>query len=431
MSPVDVLFVHSNFPAQFRNLAQAFSANPNIRVKAIGMGSAPGMPGIELQKYDFSSRNLDTVHAFARRFEREARRAEQVIYAANTLKLSGFEPKLIYVHPGWGEALPLRSLFPDATICCYAEFYYWPYGADVGFDKEFASLGVDGEIRVSLWNAATLLSLVEADFAVAPTMWQCMIFPKEFHSKIHVVHDGFDVARLRGLADKGASQINGVPVAPDDEIVTFVARNLEPYRGFHIFMRALPALLRERPKARVYIVGGDKVSYGASPQTHATWREAMLAEVGAEIDMSRVHFLGPQPYEQYLKLLKVSSAHVYLTYPFVLSWSMLEAMALGCLIIGSDTPPVTEVIQHGVNGLLVPFFQPDQLAATIAEALAEPARFAPLRAAAAQLVAERYDFQSTSWPAHLDLLEEHLLSNALLDTLRARSAADSVGAAGG
>jgi glycosyltransferase involved in cell wall biosynthesis len=416
MSRIDVLFVHNNFPAQFRNLARTFSASPDIRVRAIGAGPAPGLEGVDLQRYDLTARGPQTVHAFARRFERESRRAEQVIYAANSLRLSGFEPKLIYVHPGWGEALPLRSLFPDATICCYAEFYYWPFGADVGFDKEFPSLGVDGEVRVSLWNAATLLALVDADFAIAPTIWQRSVFPKELRPKIHVLHDGFDLGALQGRPPKPI-RMGELDLAPGDEIVTFVARNLEPYRGFHVFMRALPRLLAARPKARICIVGGDQVSYGSAPVGHPNWRTALVEEMRASLDLSRVHFLGTLPYERYLDLLRLSSAHVYLTYPFVLSWSMLEAMALGCLIIGSDTPPVGEVVSDGVNGRLVPFFEPDRLADTIAETLGDPSKFAPLRAEAARSAAS-YDFASAIWPKHVALLEDHLMSRALLDTIR-------------
>ena len=417
MNGIDILFVHNNFPAQFRNLAQRFAGYPNIRVKAIGLATAPGMPGIELQKYNFSGRELAQVHAFARRFEIEARRGEQVIYAANALKLQGFHPKLIYVHPGWGEALPLRSLFPGATICSYSEFYYWPFGADVGFDKEFPAFGVDGEVRISLRNAATLLALVDADLSIAPTHWQRTVFPKEFHRKIHVIHDGLDIARLQQLAGQGIGQINGAPIAPGDEIVTFVARSLEPYRGFHIFMRALPEILRARPRARICVVGQDNISYGIRPEGHANWREAMVAELGGALDLSRVHFLGHLPYEKYLKLLRVSSAHVYLTYPFVLSWSMLEAMALGCLIIGSDTPPVTEMIQDGVNGVLVPFFGIGEIAAAVVAALEDPARYVPLRRAAAETVRANYDFDSVIWPTHIRLLQDYVLSNTLLDTI--------------
>lgn len=394
------------------------AARPGVRVRAIGMRHAPGLPGVELQRYSFSGHELASVHAFARRFELESRRAEQVIYAANALKLSGFSPKLIYVHPGWGEALPLRVLFPDATICAYAEFYYWPTGSDVGFDREFGQFGIDGETRVVLRNASTLLSLADASYAVSPTHWQRSVFPHEMQGKIHVVHDGLDTSRLAPQPPSRETSVAGRRFRLEDEIVTFVSRNLEPYRGFHIFMRALPAILRARPKAQVCIMGGDKVSYGAPPVDAANWREAMLAQIGGQLDLSRVHFLGSVPYEEYLALLGLSRAHVYLTYPFVLSWSMLEAMALECLIVGSDTPPVAEIVRHGENGLLVPFFDGAALAERVVEALAEPERFRHLRQAARRTIVERYDYESTSWPAHLRLIDEHVFPSQLAERLR-------------
>jgi glycosyltransferase involved in cell wall biosynthesis len=415
MAALDVLFVHNNFPAQFRNLAGTMARNSAIRVRAIGARTAPGLTGIETQRYSVPGHDMSGVHPFARRFEIESRRAEQVIYAANVLKSQGFSPKLIYVHPGWGEALPLRILFPDAAICAYAEFYYLASGTDVGFDKEFPQYGVDGETRVVLRNAATLLALTEANYA----HWQRSIFPAECRPKIHVVHDGLDIQRLRPRAPDWSMPIGGQIFAPDDEIVTFVARSLEPYRGFHVFMRALPALLKARPRARICIMGRDDVSYGSAVTGHESWRAKMLAELEGRFDLTRVHFFGHVPYEDYLALLGRSSAHVYLTYPFVLSWSMLEAMALECLVIGSDTPPVAEVIRHGENGLLVPFFDGDALVEQIAAALAEPGRHAPLRRAARQTIVENYDFAATSWPEHLRLIEEYSYSPRLTEALRA------------
>lgn len=417
MSDIDILFVHNNFPAQFRNLASRFSACEGVRVAAIATRTSSGMPGVKMERYSFSGAELGTVHPFARRFEIECRRAEQVMYAANALRASGFMPRLIYVHPGWGEALPLRVIFPDATICCYAEFYYAPSGTDVGFDREFPKFGIDGEARVTLRNASNLLSLADANYCIAPTEWQRSVFPREFRSKIHVVHDGLDVRTLYPLPRAPELPIAGQIFAPDDEVVTFVSRNLEPYRGFHIFMRALPQILKARPKARICLMGGDQVSYGAAPLKHASWRAALLEEMGGALDLSRVHFLGSVPYEEYLALLSRSQAHVYLTYPFVLSWSMLEAMALECLVVGSDTPPVAEVIENGVNGLLVPFFDVHALAGKVIEALAEPGRFRDIRHAARETVISRYDFNQVCWPEHLRLIEEFACTPKLLDLL--------------
>jgi glycosyltransferase involved in cell wall biosynthesis len=397
MPMLDVLFVHNNFPAQFRNLAGYLSRQPNVRVRAIASHGAGSVTGVDVQRYRFAPGETAAVHCFARRFDQECRRAEQVMYAANALKVEGFDPALIYVHPGWGEALPLRVLFPRAKICAYAEFYYHSHGTDVGFDREFSQLGIDGETRVAGRNAASLLALVDADFAVAPTQWQRSGFPKEFQSKIRVIHDGIDTDALTPPEDRPY----------DSEIVTYVSRNLEPYRGFHSFMRALPEVLRARPKVQVHIVGGDRVTYGNPPIDHANWREAMLAEVGSKLDLARVHFTGQLNYNAYLKLMRQSTAHVYLTYPFVLSWSMLEAMALGCHIIGSATPPVQELIEDGVNGTLVPFAEPHALASRIIEALADPTRFDPIRRAARQTIVNRYDFKRVVLSAHAELIEQH------------------------
>jgi glycosyltransferase involved in cell wall biosynthesis len=418
MSELDVLFVHNNFPAQFRNLAGAMAKRAGVRVRAIGAKGAPGLPEVPLQRYSFAGSELANVHSFARRFELESRRAEQVIYAATTLKYDGFAPKLIYVHPGWGEALPLRALFPDATICSYAEFYYWPSGTDIGFDKDAPRYGVDGETRVILRNAATLLSLTEANFAVAPTHWQRRIFPREMQPKIHVVHDGLDTEKLVPGPPPARFSVSGQSFEAGDEVVTFVSRNLEPYRGFHIVMRALPEILKARPKARICLVGGDGVSYGSAPTDHPSWKAALLTELGDKLDLSRVHFLGKVAYGDYLNLLRLSSAHIYLTYPFVLSWSMLEAMALGCLVIGSATAPVEEVIQDGVNGLLVPFFQTQVLAERVIEALTEPERFRHLRSEAHATIRARYDFERHSWPTHLKLIDEFVFSAPLVAALR-------------
>ena len=410
MTPIDILFVHNNFPAQFRNLAGWMAGQDGLRVKAIGARPAPGLPGMEIQRYSFSGHELATTHAFARRFEIESRRAEQVMYAANALKSKGFQPRLIYVHPGWGEALPLRVLFPDAIICSYCEFFYAAEGTDLGYDREFPQYGLDGQVRVVLRNAATLLSLTEASFAIAPTQWQRTVFPPEFQHKIRVVHDGIDCERLRPEPVAGPLSVGGLTLGTDSEVVTFVARNLEPYRGFHIFMRALPEILKARPKARICILGGDQVSYGLAPVGHENWRATMLDEMRGQIDFARVHFLGPVPYEDYLTLLRRSDAHIYLTYPFVLSWSMLEAMALECLVIASQTQPVEEVIRHGENGLLVPFFDTKALSASIVEALADKTRFGKLRRAARQTIVENYDFDSVCLPAHFRLLEDYTSS---------------------
>ena len=223
--------------------------------------------------------------------------------------------------------------------------------------------------------------------------------------RISVIFDGVDTTEL---APDPAIRMrpNNVPLTPANEVITFANRHLEPYRGFHVFMRALPRLLRERPHAHVLIAGGDGTGYGPPPRAGGTWREVLLAEVGGDLDRSRVHFLGRLPYATFVALLQLSSVHVYLTYPFVLSWSMIEAMSCGCAVVGSATPPVQEVISDGQNGLLVDFFDSNQLVDAIHRVLDHPNRMQAMRAAARQTVVERYDLTTVCLPRRVDLVEQ-------------------------
>jgi glycosyltransferase involved in cell wall biosynthesis len=402
----DILFVHNNFPGQYKLLAKHLSQSAGVRVFAIGSHTATEMAGVELQRYQVATNWSQSIHSFANRFDLECRRAEQVIYAANILKLNGMSPKLIFVHPGWGEALPLRQMFPDAKICVYCEFYYQPQGADVGFDTESQGYGIDGLTRIHLRNAATLLALVDADIGIAPTKWQQSTFPPEFKPKIRVLHDGIDTAMLSPGPSCFSHPAIRQPLRTGDEVLTFIARNLEPYRGFRVFMRALPRILAARPNVQVCIVGGTSVSYGGAPPAGDSWKDVMLNEVGAQLDMTRLHFLDRIPYEQFVGLLRVSRVHAYLTYPFVLSWSLLEALALECIVVASDTPPVQEIITDKHNGFLVPFFEIDALTAKIVKTLGSPERFASVKEQARATIQEHYCFERKILPQFLKLISE-------------------------
>jgi len=406
MKKADILFVHNNFPGQYKLLVQHLSKLPNFRVFAIGSHTAAEQAGVEIQRYTLATGELEATHSFARRFELECRRAEQVIYAANMLKLGGMSPKMIFVHPGWGEALPLRQIFPDVRICVYCEFYYHAQGADVGFDPELGKFGVDGLTKIRLRNAATLLALADSDVGVAPTDWQRSVFPPEFRPKVRVIHDGIDTAKLKPDASSFTHRQIGRAFQTGDEILTFVARNLEPYRGFHIFMRALPRILAARPNAHVCIVGGTDVSYGSPPPAADNWKTVLLDEIRGRVDLGRVHFLGQLPYEQLIALLRVSRVHTYLTYPFVLSWSVLEALALECIVVASDISPVREVIRHNENGFLVPFFDSDALADKVTEILAAPGRFSSVKKRARATILKRYCFERKSLPQFMKLIRE-------------------------
>jgi len=329
------------------------------------------------------------IHRFLRGTDAAVRRGEAVARAGAALAKRGFVPDVVVAHLGWGEGLYLRDAFPRARILAYCEFYYHARGADVGFDPEFPPAD-DDALLLRTRNAVQLLSLEAADRGLSPTAWQRSVYPAALRDKIAVIHDGIDVDRVAPDPAATFALPDGTVLRAGDPVVTYVARNLEPYRGFHVFMRALPDLLRRCRQARVVLVGGDDVSYGRKPAGGGSWRAKLAAELGAALDPARVHFVGNLPYARYLSLLQVSAAHVYLTYPFVLSWSMLEAMAAGCTVIGSATPPVMEAIDDGREGRLVDFFDRKALVDAVAWALGHPEQARALGRAARARIVERY-----------------------------------------
>lgn len=295
---------------------------------------------------------------------------QQVLKELLKLKQQGYRPDVIISHPGWGETLFAKEAFPQAKLTHFCEFYYHLEGVDVGFDPEYSMTDIDEQARIKMRNGLHLLNLENCDIAITPTKWQHSLHPKAYHDKLHIIHEGIDTELLKPNPTVELKFKSGVTLKKGDLVITYVARNLEPYRGFHIFMRALPQLLKQNPSAHVIIVGGNDVSYGSKPKDAPNWKTKLLQENPiSHKDFNRIHFLGKVPYLDYLKILQISSVHVYLTYPFVLSWSCLEAMATGCLMIGSNTPPVQEVITHHQNGLLVDFFDINALTHQITEAL--------------------------------------------------------------
>jgi glycosyltransferase involved in cell wall biosynthesis len=405
---MNVLFIHQNFPGQFRHVASLLACSKQHRVVALAAQEDSRQrphfhPDVEILGYAFEPDARPSAHPYLRDYESHIRRGQQLARAALQLKRRGFVPDVVVAHPGWGEALFLADVFPNARHIHYCEFYYQSQGADVGFDPEFPS-DLDAACRVRIKNSTQLQGLAYCHTGVSPTQWQKSRYPAEFQSKIQVIHEGIDTRAVRpdGLA---TFSTGGRTFRQGDEVVTYVARNLEPYRGFHTFMRCLPTLQRLRPAAQILVVGGDEVSYGRRLPQGQTYRERYCREIGDKVDWSRVHFVGKLPYAQYLKILQVSAAHVYLTYPFVLSWSMLEAMAAGCLVIGSATAPVQEVIHNGENGLLVDFFNPEEVATRVAEVLAKPEAYAALRLAARETVVRNYDLHTRCLPQWVRLVQ--------------------------
>lgn len=402
---MNILLVHQNFPGQFRGLAPALLAAGH-QVKAISMRSENPMLGVENLSYRPMRSSTADVHPWLVNTESAVIRAEAAAARATQLRQSGWQPDVVLGHTGWGEMLLMKQVFPQARLLGFNELYYRVQGGDVGFDPEFPA-DETAQLRLQVRNMHLLSSLLACDVGVTATQWQASCFPEFVRPKIQVIHDGIQTERLQ--ADPQAFIRLGrdqLVFRLGDEVVTFINRNLEPLRGYHQFMRALPQILAARPKAHVVIVGGDQVSYGAKPPEGQTYKEIYWNEVRGHLDASRVHFVGQVPYTLLIQLLQVSAVHVYLTVPFVLSWSMLEAMSLGALVVGSSTAPVQEVIQDGKNGRLVDFFDPKDIASTVCDVLAHPKKHEKLRRAARKTIVDRYDFQKVSLPAYMRLITQ-------------------------
>lgn len=413
---MNFLFVHQNFPGQYRHLARHLADQPGNTVYFITQANDNEMHGITKIVYRAGFPASINCHPFTIDMDRAIRTGLAVAAACRRLLDHGIRPDFAIGHNGWGETLFVKDVFPETPLLSYFEFYYRAQGADIDFDPEFVSIFAD-PARLRTRNAVNLMGFYAADWGHTATRWQRSLYPRRMQRHITSIHEGVDTDAVKPDAEAWLNLPGrNVYLTRQDEVITYVARNLEPYRGFHVFMRALPEILHRRPRAHVLIVGGDGVSYGSISPHAATYREWLLSEVRDRLDLDRVHFLGQVPYEYYLRILQVSSVHVYLTYPFVLSWSFIEAMAAGCLVIGSATPPVLEVLSDGINGLAVDFFETRAIADRIDDVFDHHDRMQQIRAAARRTAIANFDLKRRQLPRWLTLIND--LSNGRRPRLR-------------
>ncbi|WP_028953436.1 glycosyltransferase family 4 protein [Synechococcus sp. CC9616] len=395
-----ILFIHQNFPGQYLHIVQRLAQHGNHQLVALGINqldkSRPISDSLNYFQYRLDRGNTKGVHPLVMETETKMIRAEGCARAAEQLKLKGFTPDVILAHPGWGEPMFLKTIWPDSPLLCYQEFFYKEHGFDSNFDAEFQEDRSWGaQAKLIMKNAYLHLTLEQSDWNVSPTHFQASSFPPFWRQRISVIHDGVDTERAKPNTSPDPLTLpDGTVLEAGQPIVTFVNRRLEPYRGCHTFIRAIPLLQEQCPEARIVIVGETKgVSYGAACE-EGEWGDRFLAEIDGRYDPSKVHFTGTLPYASFIPLLQLSACHVYLTYPFVMSWSLLEAMACGCAVVGSDTAPVREAIRHGENGLLVDFFSSGDLATAVAELLRDRERARVFGEAARETVQRTYELNA-------------------------------------
>lgn len=391
------LFLHQNFPAQFRVIAEALAAEKGNEVLALCQHRRPStLANVGVATYRFLREPLANQHPLLQEMEAKVLRAEAVAEACRNLRKKGWTPDVVVAHPGWGESMLIREVWPQVRLVSYVEYFYAAQGLDFNFDPEFEVQDETVLAKLRLKNTVNLHALNDSDALWTATEFQRNTFPAWVRDRIQVIHEGVDMAALKPNP-KASITIAGknLTLTAADEVVTYASRSLEPLRGFHVFMRALPGLLKARPKAHVVIMGKEETTYGAPPRGHASWLQQMIKEVGPQLDPARVHLVGFLPPEVYRAVLQISRAHVYLTYPFVLSWSAVEALSCGARLVVADTGPVREILPPGSEPYVFDFFDAQALVTATSRALARSPEQIVADAKAARAVVKAHYLAAT------------------------------------
>lgn len=406
---MNILFIHQNYPAQYKHMLSWLCRQGEHRIVFLTQKQGLGQPSDHhIIEYQPDHKPEENAYPYISDYEKCCANGAKVADICKNLEGQGFKPDIIIGHTGWGEMLFLKEVWPSVPVVSYFEYFFTASGGAVGFDPEFPISQVMPFI-MNARNATNHLSYESCDLGQTATNWQKRGYPQSFHDKISVIHEGIRTDMCK--PDKKVSATLGRmdrPVTRQDEIFTYMARNMEPVRGFHIFMRALPKILDARPNARVLVIGGSKVSYGKKLPEGDSYRGRLELEVGHKIDWDRVHFLGQVPYEVFIAIMQLTRCHIYLTVPFVPSWSMMEAMSIGATVISSDVAPVREIIDDGKTGFLVDFLNPDALADRAIDVLSHHSNYHKIGQAARRHIKSEYDFQAAILPKYIDLLNSVL-----------------------
>ena len=397
-----IIFIHQNMPGQYKHLAPKMAAAGHD-VIFITTRNDIDLPGVRRITYKLAREAKNHGHLYIHQLDEQILHGQAVARVLRDLKSQSFVPDVICAHSGWGEALFTKDIFPHTPTQIFSEFYYNSSGSDVSFENSKGA-SYDHMCRLRMRNTHMALTSIDADALITPTVWQWQQHPPMMRERMSVIHDGINTEKCAPNPSVKFDLPTGKTLTRDHEVITYMSRNLEPYRGFHHFMKIVGELQRRRPNAHVLIIGGDKISYGTKPDDAANWRESMLAK--HHIEPSRIHFLGRIPYDDYIKFLQLSSVHIYLTYPFVLSWSSMEAMAIGCAIAASSTPPVLEMMRHNHNALLFDFHKPMEMLETVCRLLDDMPLRERLGKSARRTITDKYDLNTVCLPQQMAILDQ-------------------------
>ncbi|WP_374764228.1 glycosyltransferase [Yunchengibacter salinarum] len=398
---MNILFIHNNFPGQYRRIYTYLKENTDYRMAAATLASNEQRVSIPRINYTPHREPNRKIHPSLISTERAVITGQAAYKALLAMKERGERPDVVLSHSGWGNGMFIKDIFPDAKLLNYYEWYYHCHGGDGEFlmDEPY---GPNDEIRIRMKNTPILHDMVAQDWGQCPTRFQHGQLPDMVRDRISILHDGVDTDFFKPVDEPRLKLPDGRELTRNDEVITYIARGMEEYRGFPQFMEMVSRLQKRRPRLQTVIIAHDRIAYGAQRPDGKGLKQWALDRFA--FDESRLHFTGLQPLSFLRDAVRVARAHVYLTAPFVLSWSLLESMAAGALIVGSDTEPVREVIGHGDTGWLADFFDVDALMDRVDHAIDHQAESEPLRRAARALILDRYDAKHLV-PRHKRLIE--------------------------
>ncbi|HEY0009788.1 MAG TPA: glycosyltransferase [Tepidisphaeraceae bacterium] len=418
-----VLYVHQNFPAQFGHIAGHLVRSLGWQCTFVSE-TAPGrVEGIEKIQYKLAGGATKHNHFCSRTFENTVWHSHAVYEAL--MKRPDIRPDLIVGHSGFGSTLFLRELYPDTPVVNFFEYYYRSHDPDSDMDFRRDLNWQVPEIkylRSRCRNAMILLDLQNCQVGYTPTRFQKSRFPQEYNEKIRTIFDGVDRAVYHGhnatlrppVAQRGPRTIAGVEVPAGTKVVTYVSRGFEAMRGFDIFMKAAKLICQRMDDVIFLVIGTDRIAYGGdeSYTQGKSFKQWVLDQ--DDYDLNRIKFIGRVQPDELSRTLAASDLHIYLTVPFVLSWSMMDAMSCGAVVLASDTSPVREMIKDGENGLLADFFSPEDFADKACRVLADPDAHRPLGDAAEKMVQDHYALE-TLLPQMLALYDDAMHQRAGLE----------------